>query len=351
MGSGVHAPGLKLYSPQLPLRNGVSASVVVLPYSTIKSQFSSGEAPSLLQFLQQKFEHVSPAEWLERVQAGLVLAQTGGPNAPVLPITVQTPCSPGLRVYYYRHVAQEPSETPQAPQVGILHQDAHLLVADKPHGMPVTPSGHYVQRSLLVQLKLQTGLQDLAPIHRIDKDTAGLVLFSVLPATRGAYHALFHDRAVRKTYQAIAPWCAELQHPTERHSRIVPAAHFMQMMEVDGTPNSHTHIRMLERLPQPPTGFPAHSLAHNQTQGLALYELQPVSGKRHQLRVHMNALGAPILNDGIYPTLRPQGANDPALPLQLLAKRVGFVDPVTGVVREFESLQNLGSGDRNRTGT
>ena len=333
MGSGVHAQGLKAALPQLPLRNGVSASVVVLPYSTIKRQFSSGDAPSLLQFLQQKFKHVSPADWLERVQAGLVLAQTGGPNAPVLPITVQTPCSPGQRVYYYRHVAQEPPETPQFPQLRILHQDAHLLVADKPHGMPVTPSGHYVQRSLLVQLKQQTGLQDLAPIHRIDKDTAGLVLFSVLPATRGAYHALFHDRAVRKTYQAIAPWRTELQHATERHSRIVPAAHFMQMMEADGAPNSHTHIRMLERLPQPPNSLLAHDLAR--------YELQPVSGKRHQLRIHMNALGAPILHDGIYPLLRPEGANEPALPLQLLAERIAFVDPVTGNAREFQSQFKL----------
>ena len=149
------------------------------------------------------------------------------------------------------------------------------------------------------------------------------MLFSIQPATRDAYQSLFRNRTVHKTYQAVAPWRGDLSFPLTRKSRIVEAGHFMLQHEVDGTPNSVTHIHVLK------------------TKGtLARYQLTPVTGKRHQLRVHMAALGMPIMGDGLYPALTPEGANYDH-PLQLLAQSIEFVDPLTGLPRRFESQQRL----------
>ena len=206
----------------------------------------------------------------------------------------------------------------------ILFQDEQLIVVDKPHFLPVMPSGGYLAETVLVRLKQKLGIDTLVPVHRIDRDTAGLVMFSVQPETRGAYHALFSQRSVKKTYEAIAPWREGLALPMTRESRIVEAGHFMLQHEVSGPPNAVTQIEVLQV-----------------RGGLARYQLQPVTGKRHQLRVHMAALGLPILGDGLYPTLTPEGQVDYAHPLQLLARRIEFVDPVSGQVRQFESRRSL----------
>jgi tRNA pseudouridine32 synthase/23S rRNA pseudouridine746 synthase len=166
-------------------------------------------------------------------------------------------------------------------------------------------------------------LADLVPIHRIDRDTAGLVLFSMNPATRDAHHALFRERKVDKTYECIAPWDSALPWPLQRESRSAVAEHFMQQTEVPGKANALTHIAPIE--------------VHGE---LARYALKPVTGQRHQLRVHMAALGLPIVNDGIYPVLTPEGA-DYTRPLQLLAHSIAFTDPVTGAPRQFTSQRTL----------
>ena len=206
----------------------------------------------------------------------------------------------------------------------MLYQDEHLVVADKPHFLPVVPSGNYLNETLLLRLRQKLGLTNLVPIHRIDRDTAGLVLFSVQPASRAAYSALFAKRQVKKTYEAIAPWRSDLKFPMTRESRIVEAGHFMLQHEVSGEVNAITHIDVLE----------VHGAA-------ARYALSPVTGKRHQLRVHMAALGLPIVSDGLYPTLTPQGQIDHDRPLQLLARSIEFVDPVSGQPRHFESARRL----------
>jgi tRNA pseudouridine32 synthase/23S rRNA pseudouridine746 synthase len=225
------------------------------------------------------------------------------------------------RLYYYRTVEAEP----RIPfDEVVLWHDAHLLVVDKPHFLPVLPSGKYLQETVLVRLKNKLGLDALSPIHRIDRDTAGLVLFSVQPATRDAYQALFRERQVRKTYEASAPWNPDLSWPQSRATRIAQGAHFMQQVEVDGPPNTLTHIKPLE--------------VHG---ALARYALKPVTGHRHQLRVHMAALGLPLVGDGIYPTLTPEGQMDHARPLQLLAKSIEFIDPLSGETRRFESQRSL----------
>jgi tRNA pseudouridine32 synthase/23S rRNA pseudouridine746 synthase len=198
------------------------------------------------------------------------------------------------------------------------------MVVDKPHFLPVVPSGKYLQETVLIRLKNTLGLDALSPIHRIDRDTAGLVLFSKQVASRGAYQELFRTRQVDKTYECIAPWNADLAWPITRQSRIVPSAHFMQQTEVPGVPNALTHITPIEVLGP-----------------LARYALRPVTGQRHQLRVHMAALGLPLVGDGMYPTLTPEGHADYGNPLQLLAKSIAFTDPISGERRQFESAQKL----------
>ena len=289
-----------------PARDGLNPSCVVVP---------AGDWATALDFFGWRFDKVAHSDWVERFASGDVVAEDG------TLVRADSLLTKGQRLYYFRDVPHEP----HIPfQECILYQDDHLLVVDKPHFLPVVPSGGYLTETVLVRLKNKLGLNDLVPIHRIDRDTAGLVLFAKQPASRAAYCALFSQHEVRKTYEAIAPWRAELTWPVTRSSRIQEAGHFMLQPEVPGTPNAITHIDVLEV-----------------QGGLARYQLKPVSGQRHQLRVHMLGLGLPILNDGLYPTLTPEGQMDYAHPLQLLAKRLEFTDPVSGEARQFESRRVL----------
>lgn len=287
------------------MRDGVGPSSVVLP---------PGDWATVLEFLVHRFPKIPQAQWLQRMQDGDVIDAGGQRLFPSAPFT------PHAQLYYFRALDVEP----RIPfDEVVLWQDDHLLVVDKPHFLPVMPSGKYLQETVLVRLKNRLGLAGLVPIHRIDRDTAGLVLFSVNPATRDAYHALFRERRIDKNYECIAPWNPALSWPLQRASRIKAAEHFMQQTEVAGEANALTHIAPLE--------------VHG---SLARYALKPISGQRHQLRVHMAALGLPIVNDGIYPTLTPEGA-DYAKPLQLLARAIAFIDPVSGEPRQFTSARSL----------
>jgi tRNA pseudouridine32 synthase/23S rRNA pseudouridine746 synthase len=279
----------------------------------------AGPWPNLLDFLSERFPNISPQIWLARMARGDLIDARGQAVTPEQASNWPYPAH--QRLYYYREVPNEP----RIPfDEVVLYQDDHLLVVDKPHFLPVVPSGGYLTETVLVRLKNRLGLNDLVPIHRIDRDTAGLVLLAKQPATRAAYCALFSQHAVRKTYEAIAPWRADLRWPITRSSRIREAGHFMLQHELPGQPNAITHIDVLE------------------VRGdLARYQLKPVTGQRHQLRVHMLGLGLPILNDGLYPTLTPEGQPDYAKPLQLLAKRLEFIDPVSGAPRQFESARKL----------
>lgn len=299
------APDLPSALP-LPMREGVSPSCVSLP---------AGPWPTVVAFLCERFTAIGAAEWHARIAAGEVVDEHG------VAITGTRAHQPRLRIYYYRELADEP-ELPFEEQ--ILFQDEHLLVADKPHFMPVAPVGKYLQRSLLVRLKRRLGLEQLVPVHRIDRETAGLVLFSTARADRAAYSAMFAERAVRKHYEAIVPWSADARLPALYRSRLVDDEHFMRMREVEGSANSETRLELLE-----------------ERKGWARIALSPVSGRRHQLRVHCHALGLPIRNDAIYPVLRPEGQDDFERPLQLLAKEIAFRDPVTGVERHFASSRKL----------
>ena len=294
--------------PQVALgtRNGVGPSCVGLP---------AGNWPTITDFLVERFPAISREVWLARMAQRLVVDEFGEL------VTPHRPYPKHLRIYYYRAVDEEvriPFEEV------VLYQDQHLVVADKPHFLPVTPSGHYLQETLLVRLKKRLGIDALIPIHRIDRETAGLVLFSVQPGERNAYQALFRDHAVTKRYEAIAAWRSGLVLPITRKSRIMEDEPFFRQREVEGPANSETHIDIMET-----------------RAGLAKYALSPVTGKKHQLRVHMNALGVPILNDRMYPPVATTPDDDYSSPLQLLAKSIAFTDPVTGQARHFESCQTL----------
>lgn len=286
--------------------HGVGPSCVGLP---------AGRWRTITDFLVERFPAIAREVWLERMRRGLVADEFGAAVTPER-------AYPGpMRVYYYRALDDEP-RIPFDEE--LLFQDAHLVVVDKPHFLPVTPSGHYLQETLLVRLKNALGLPGLSPIHRIDRETAGLVLFSVQPRERGAYHDLFRQRDVRKRYEAIAPWRADLAFPRVRESRIVEGQPFFRQAEAPGPANSETHIDVLE------VSGP-----------LARYRMSPVTGKKHQLRVHMNALGLPIVNDRVYPPVHPTPEDDYRYPLQLLAQAIAFDDPFTGEARHFCSKRRL----------
>ncbi len=274
--------------------------------------------PSLLSFLQGRFPFVS--DWESRMARGLVC--TAGRN----PVDTDTPYQAGLEILYYREVDAEPDIPFEAK---IIFQDAHLLVADKPHFLPVTPTGPYVRVSLLTRLQEQTGLDSLAPLHRLDRETAGLVLFSVQRDGRAGFSGLFQKGRITKIYQAIAS--VEAGTPLQEwrvENRIEKGDPFFRMACVEGTVNARSSIQLLK-----------------ESCGYGLFEIRPETGKKHQIRLHMTAIGHPIQHDKLYPELQSEAAANAALdfsrPLQLLAKRLEFVDPGTGEVRVFESEQQL----------
>jgi len=271
-----------------------------------------GTWPTALDALCATFPAIGRALWMDRMQRGRVLDASGAP------ISASTPyAAAGMRVHYYREVLDE---APIPFEETVLHVDEHLLVADKPHFLPVIPSGSFVEQTLLRRLMRRFDNPDLVPLHRIDRATAGLVLFSANRVSRSAYQALFQQQRIEKRYEALARPLAELSFPLTRRTRLVRGEPFFRTQEIDGDANSETRIEVLER-----------------RQDGWRYSLHPVTGKKHQLRVHMAALGAPIFNDPWYPAVSDQVADDYQHPLKLLAKALTFDDPLSGERRAFES--------------
>jgi tRNA pseudouridine32 synthase / 23S rRNA pseudouridine746 synthase len=286
----------------------VGASAVATP---------QGDWLTFLDFLTQRFPAVGQDLWSARMGQGQVVDECGEV------IHSHTAYRANGKLFYYRSVAAEP----RIPfEHAVVFQDEWIVVADKPHFLPVTPSGRYVQETLLVRLKRSLRIDTLAPMHRIARDTAGLVVFTVQPQTRDAYQKLFRERRVEKIYHAIAPWRADLALPTVYRSRLSESAAFMQMRSSAGAPNAVTAIEVDEI-----------------SGAIARYVLRPLTGQKHQLRAHLAALGIPIVNDRIYPTLQPdaEGPTRWDQPLQLLAKAISFTDPMTGATRIFETQQAL----------
>lgn len=312
--TGRHRRLRKRAAAPLPRRDGVAPGSLVLP---------PGEWKLVLDFLEERFTNVPRHEIAARMSRGDVVDADGDP------IAAEALYTPHRRVFYYRAIE---AEEPIPFHENILFRDDHLVVIDKPHFLPVTPSGTYLQETALLRLIRRLRIDELSPLHRIDRETAGLVLFGVIPEERARYHALFTQRSVIKRYLAVAPFRPELQLPLVRRSRLVRGEPFVRTRETSpterGEPNAETRVELLQILPE----------------GKALYRLTPSTGRKHQLRAHMAALGIPILNDTLYPSLldhRELRARGFGHPLQLLAQSLSFTDPVTGESRHFESRLRL----------
>ncbi|WP_026349437.1 pseudouridine synthase [Arsukibacterium perlucidum] len=275
---------------------------------------------TVLQFLCSQFPFISEALWRQRMAAGKVHWFNGEP------VTPATPFSPSKRLCYYREVIAEPV-IPLAHS--IIFQNEHIIVADKPHFLPVTPGGEYVNECLLARLQAETGITDMVPVHRLDRDTAGLVLFSINPVSRPAYYQLFSQGVIQKQYQAVARLTAGAQQaamPQHWHieNRIEKSSPRFINTIVAGEVNAISDISLL-----------------NKQDDVGLFQLTPHTGKTHQLRLHMLSLGMPILHDNYYPELKPKQPPQFATPLQLLAKQLSFTDPLTRQTQCFSSKQLL----------
>lgn len=301
----------------LPGRDGIPPSRVYLP---------DGPWERLLDFLSERFPRVPPDILLRRLESGDIVDENGTPQA------ADALYESGRWLWYYREV---PDETPVPFDLPVLHRDERLLVVDKPHFMASTPGGRYLRHTALVRLRNEFDLPTLSPMHRLDRETAGVLLFCVDPAYRGRYQSLFQARDVLKEYEAVAMPRADLAFPITHRSRLQEVPGAFVIHEVDGEPNSETRVELLQRLRDTPA---------------ALFRLLPTSGRKHQLRAHMSALGMPIINDAFYPEARPPGQPDDFdRPLQLLARAIEFRDPVDGRMRRYESRRALSWTQRGST--
>lgn len=291
----------------LPQRDGVAPVHLRLPVE--------GPWPTVRAYLAHRLPTVDPAGIDALLHGGEIVGADG-------PIGPAEPFRPGAHLWFHRDL---PAEVPVPFRVEVLHRDEHLVVVDKPHFLATTPRGRHVVETALSRLRHSLDLPALSPAHRLDRLTAGLAMFVVRPQDRGAYQTLFRDRLVRKEYQAVAGWDPGLELPRTVRSHIVKERGVIAAREVDAPPNSESRIDLLEH-----------------RDGLGRYRLRPLSGRTHQLRLHMSGLGLPILGDPVYPVVLPEPAPDDfRRPLQLLACAVEFTDPLTGEARRFESRRTL----------
>jgi len=289
------------------------ASYVVLPETVT-------DKPTVLSFLVSHFNQMDAAIWQQRIVDGKVHWRDGRL------IELASAFVPRERVYYYREVARE-SKIPFKEK--ILYQDDNIIIAYKPHFLPITPTGQFINECLVNRLRIKTGISTLVAAHRLDRATAGLILLSKNPQQRHLYHDLFKQGNINKQYQAIARLTPELiaeyrlnQLAFPRHwtvkNRMVKAQPSFTMQVTEGEANTHSNVSLIAI-----------------KDDIGLFKLSPVTGKTHQLRVHMQSLGMPLMNDRLYPTLLDKAEDNFAAPLQLLAQQLKFTDPVSGIEHDI----------------
>ncbi|MFI8518185.1 RluA family pseudouridine synthase [Streptomyces sp. NPDC085481] len=298
----------------LPQRDGIDPARVRLPEDPEGLWATVGE-----HLIERYGRAVGVARVEEMLREGRFVGADG------LAVAGDEPYAAGRYLWFHRDF---PAEERVPFEIGVVYRDERIVVADKPHFLATMPRGRHVTETALARLRRELGLPALQPAHRLDRLTAGLVLFVVRPEDRGAYQTLFRDRRVRKEYEAVAPYDPGVELPVTVRSRIEKERGVMAAREVPGEPNSESRIELVER-----------------RGGLARYRLVPETGRTHQLRVHMNALGLPILHDPVYPVVREDGPEDYGRPLQLLARTLEFTDPFTGSPRRFGSRLRLSGLD------
>ena len=295
-----------------------SASKSLTP--SIVSLPEGGGDATVYEFLVCRFPRIPESVWRERIELNKVHFDDGAP------IGLTTPYQERRRVCYYREVVNE-VKIPFTEEVVFENDD--FLVVDKPHFLPVHPAGKYVNETLITRLRTKHGMEELGSAHRIDRSTAGLVLCVKTRSKRGLYQQLFKEGAVKKTYFAAGPLPAKTdQKHWHVRARMEPIDdHFLMRIVPGGPVNSESLIDLIERRGE-----------------VGLFRLKPVTGKKHQLRVHLCEIGSGILNDPFYPDcLEESSVENYDQPMQLLAHRLEFTDPVTGTHMEFKSRRVLSS--------
>ena len=288
-------------------RNGVTPSFLIVPTDV--------GTRSVLEYLLQRF-HKLPADKLtEKIYNGGFFLDSGEPALPDAPI------ERAQRIWYFREVHNESSIPYPLPT---LYEDDHIIVVDKPHFLATTPAGSWLHETALIRLRAASHNLDITAAHRLDRATAGVLLFTKRAELRRPYQQLFEQRQTQKIYQAVCVLNPKLTESFDIDLRLKLNDHNPLMSVVDGEPNSQTHVQLLAQ-----SGNYAH------------YQLTPETGKQHQLRIHMAHMGAGIVNDPWYPNAQLRHDDNFAEPLQLLAQRLAFIDPVTGQERCFESQQTL----------
>jgi tRNA pseudouridine32 synthase/23S rRNA pseudouridine746 synthase len=295
----------------LPQRYGIDPVRVRLP--------ADGPWPTVRDYLVERLSGAGEGVVDRMLREGAVVDADG------VSVPVDAPFAPSRWLWFHRELPPEP-EVPFPLEV--LHRDDTLLVVDKPHFLAMTPRGSHVTETALARLRRELDLPRLSPAHRLDRLTAGVALFTVRPQARAAYQLLFQSRAVHKEYEAVARYDAALRLPLVRRSRIEKKHGVLAAYETEGEPNAEMRVELVQRIGQ----------------DLARYRLLPATGRTHQLRVHMNALGVPIAGDPLYPEIRDEPPDDFSRPLQLLARSLEFTDPLTGTTRRFESRRRLSGG-------
>ncbi len=233
------------------------------------------------------------------------------------PWSGEEPYRPHTFVWFHRELRDEP---PVPGEIVILHQDERIVVIDKPHFLSSIPRGRHVLQSVVVKARQLLDLPELSAAHRLDRGTAGVLLMTTEKRWRAAYHSVFSDPRTQKTYRAIAPIRDDLTFPRRVESRLTKRVGTLQAETLPGTPNAVTDIELLDSRPP-----------------WAMYEVTPRTGKTHQIRAHFHSLGLPLAGDPLYPVITTVDVDDFSTPMQLLAHRLSFHDPVDGARREFTS--------------
>lgn len=339
----------RLLAPPLAQKNGIDPIQLVLPHpEELPEELApGGRAPATIaDYLIARFYPNDPQIIHSRFETGEVRLDDG-----TVP-TASSPYAPGERIRYFRELADEPELPSDMP---VLYEDEHVLAIDKPHFLPTTPRGSYIAQTALTKLRVREGNPLLIPIHRLDRPTAGVLLFAKTVQARRPFQMMFQHRLVSKTYRAVAPVPAD---PTAAEqalsaeglrvrSHIQKVRDVLQVRQLSETecvargvePNTLTTARILETF----TPDPAEAEAWGVEPGCpwGLYDLAPHTGKTHQLRAHLNLLGAPILGDVLYPRVLPDGPDRSEHPLQLLAYTLSFEHPITGEPISLRSGRTL----------
>ena len=333
----------------LPIKDGIDPVALILPKAGESPEEAHRAQPrrpydiygatTVLDYMVARFYPHDEAVFRARFDAREVKDRRGQDVAPDDPLV-------GQKIWYYRQLAHE---KPVPTDLPVLFEDEHIIAVDKPHFLPTTPNGSYLANTALTFLRVREGNPNLVPAHRLDRLTAGVVIFVKTPEARAPFQLMFEHRAISKSYEAVAPALDDHQpgetfevktHIQQKHGqRTVTQFSEKQALAMGKAINAHTRITPLAEFPNPKKTSIGNAV--QETKKLAHYLLEPVTGKTHQLRAHLNYLGAPIVNDVLYPHDLGFIDDDFHRPLQLLCREMSFVHPVTGKQVRIESKRQL----------